>query len=249
VLTPSEAISARLQTIAAYIPDQMRVADIGGDHAWLLIHVARQQRLRQGIVGEVRRGPFANARERVALLGYGSLIEVRLGDGLSVLLPGEVDVIVLAGMGGSLICEILAAGKEKLCGIKRLILQPNQGGYRVRRWLLQNTFVIVAERLVEEAGILYEVIVAEPGEGSVNYAHLPLSLPQLFELGPVLWQKRDPLLLQKMLHEQRGRVKIGKQLEQAMSVEALQRKEEIKREIIAWEKVIACLSADMNSSK
>jgi tRNA (adenine22-N1)-methyltransferase len=246
MLSPSLSISRRLQTIADSIPDQMRVADIGGDHAWLLIHVARQQRLRQGIVGEVRRGPFENARDRVALLGYESVIEVRLGDGLSVLSPGEVDVIVLAGMGGSSICGILAAGKKKLSGIKRLILQPNQGGYRVRRWLFEHTFVLVEETLVEEAEILYEVIVAEPGEGSVNYAHLPLSLSQLFELGPLLWQKRDPLLRKKILHEQAGRVNIWKQLERVKSVEALQRKEEIEREIIAWEKVIACLSADMS---
>jgi tRNA (adenine22-N1)-methyltransferase len=245
-LPSSRQISWRLQTIADYIPDQMRVADIGGDHARLLIHVARQQRIRRGIVGEVSRGPFENARDQVALLGYESVIEVRLGDGLSVLSRGEVDVIVLAGMGGSLICRILASGQEQLFGVKRLILQPNKGGYRVRQWLLANAYVLVEERLIEEAGILYEVMVAEPGEGRVHYEGVPLSMLQLLELGPLLWHKREPLLKKKLLHDQARRVKIMRQLERATSVASMQRRAEVKREIMDWEKVITWLSEDMS---
>lgn len=238
-------VSDRLQAIAHYIPDKMRVADIGGDHAFLLLYVARQGRLQKGIVGEVNRGPFENARDRVALMGFSSLIDVRLGDGLSVLNTDEVDVVVIAGMGGALITQILEKGKEKLAGVKRLVLQPNIGGKRVRTWLYENQYEIVAETLVEDADILYEVIVAEPGNEK-GYLQTELRMSQLLEIGPLLWRQRHPLLRQKLLEEQQRREKVFKQLERGKTEEAVKRKEVLEGEIKEWEKVIACLSAEQN---
>jgi tRNA (adenine22-N1)-methyltransferase len=234
-------ISQRLQTIAGYIPDQMRVADIGGDHAFLLLHVAKQGRLQKGIVGEVNRGPYENARDRVKQMGFSSLIDVRMGDGLSEVEPGEVDVVVIAGMGGALIARILDEGKDKLASVKRLVLQPNIGASRVREWLKEHRFQIIDETIVEDAEILYEIIVAEPGDGDAIYRHEKLNPQQLLEIGPILWRKKHPLLKKKLLEEWNGKQKIIKQLERAVSEEARLRKLEVEKEIKEWEKVIACL--------
>src|SRR5699024_3765634 len=121
-------ISDRLSAVARLIPPGRIVADIGSDHAQLLVHLAEHQVLDRGIAGEVNRGPYENAADRVRESGWSDRIDVRLGDGLKVLRPGEADVVVLAGMGGSLIASILSRGKEKLDATTQLVLQPNNHG-------------------------------------------------------------------------------------------------------------------------
>jgi tRNA (adenine22-N1)-methyltransferase len=231
--------------IAEYVPDDARVADIGGDHALLLLHVAKKGRLKKGIVGEINRGPFENAKKRVAMAGFQELIEVRLGDGLSVLTPDEVDAVVIAGMGGTLIANILEAGKTKLAKVRRLILQPNIGARRVRGWLKENGYRLTDETIVKEAGIFYEIIVAEPGvEEAYKQAGLPYDI--LLDVGPLLWRKRHPLLKAKLAAELTGKEKTLKQLAKGKTPAAEERKREMETEIAEWKRVIACLSGETN---
>jgi tRNA (adenine22-N1)-methyltransferase len=239
-------ISDRLKTIASFIPDQAKVADIGADHAHLLIHLAREGRLLKGIAGELNKGPFANAKNRVAMAGYASQIDVRLGNGLEVLTNGEVDVFVIAGMGGALIASILEAGQAKLAGVKRLVLQPNIGSERVRRWLLEHGWQIVAETIVKEEGICYEVIVAEPGVNPTLYQDPILSPSMLLQIGPLLWKQRHPLLREFCQIEYGRKKKAFDQLKQAKSEEAKQKQVQMKKELEELERVIRCLSEEAN---
>ncbi|WP_243648685.1 tRNA (adenine(22)-N(1))-methyltransferase [Hazenella coriacea] len=236
-------LSQRLLTIAQYVPDKKKVADIGADHALLFIHLAKQGRLQKGIVGELNRGPFENAQDRIRRMGLSSFIEVRKGDGLAVLQQGEVEVVVIAGMGGALISQILDEGKEKLSRVERLILQPNIGGKRVRQWLFEHQFTVVEETIVEEAGLFYEIIVAEPGENNSIYEQPLLTQEQLMEIGPILWQKKHSLLRKKLVEDLKGKKNVLKQLEKGRTMEAKRRKQEIEEEMKLWEKVIAWLSA------
>ncbi|SFJ08252.1 tRNA (adenine(22)-N(1))-methyltransferase [Thermoflavimicrobium dichotomicum] len=240
-------LSKRLREVASYIPDHAKVADIGADHAFLLLYVAEQGRLHKGIVGELNKGPFENARRQIQRMGYTSIIDARMGDGLSVLELGEVDVIVLAGMGGTLMTEILEAGKSKLDGVKRLILQPNVGGHRVRKWLYENQWHLVDETLVEEAGILYEIIVAEPGDLPGQYDDDQLTKQELLAVGPILWRKKHPLLKRKCTEEWLSRKRILEQLASGKTEQAKRKQLEMEKEYLSWERVKTCLSADVNS--
>ncbi|RAL25887.1 tRNA (adenine(22)-N(1))-methyltransferase [Thermoflavimicrobium daqui] len=239
-------ISKRLQKIASYIPDYAKVADIGADHAFLLLSVAMEGRLKQGIVGELNKGPFENARQQIEQQGYASLIDTRLGDGLAIIHPEEVDVIVIAGMGGSLIVQILETGKEKLSHVKRLILQPNIGGHRVRQWLHHHRWQLVDETIVEEAQILYEILVAEQDITSDAYLDDQFGVEELMIIGPILWKKRHPLLRKKAAQELMSKKRILEQLEEGKTEQAQQKRAKVLQELRIWERMMTCLLEDMN---
>lgn len=229
--------SDRLQTVAEWIPPGATVADIGADHAHLLIHLVLREKIIRGIAGELNKGPYDNARFQVERAGLSDRIEVRRGDGLSVLKKGEVDAIVIAGMGGSLIAEILERGKEKLSGVRRLILQPNNGGEKVRQWLRENGWSPVGESLVEEGGILYEIIAAERGENEELYRQPPASEEQLLILGPLLWKEKPPLLSKKWLQELNARERILNRVRAGQTEEAKRRAAQLEEEIAQWRRL------------
>ena len=180
-------LGARLAAIAAYVLSGSRVADIGTDHGYLAVHLVERGDVDFVIAGDVNEGPLASARELINNLGLTDKIAVRLGNGLAVLQPEEVDTIVIAGMGGTTMIQILAPQAGFARKLKRLILQPMVGAGTLRIWLVKNGFRLVDERLVSEEGRIYELIVAEPGNSK------PDNLLSV-EFGPLLWEKRDPLL-------------------------------------------------------
>jgi tRNA (adenine22-N1)-methyltransferase len=155
-------LSKRLQLIAERVPSSSRLADIGSDHALLPSYLVQAGIVTFAIAGEVNPGPLEAATRQVKEAGLAGRIEVREGNGLAVLVQGEVDVITIAGMGGSLIASILDEGKLKLTGVRKLILQPNVGEEQVRRWLDLHHWMLESETIVEEDGKIYEILTALP---------------------------------------------------------------------------------------
>lgn len=180
-------LSNRLQQIHDQIPEGSRLADIGSDHALLPVAAVRSGKAVSAVAGEVNPGPYEAARKQVSDAGLQEKITVRRGDGLEVVSAGEVDVITIAGMGGALIASILDRGLSKLEEVKMLILQPNVGEDILRRWLLDHQWVVVAERLLEEDGKIYEIITAMP-QATSPIANEEVYLPRPLEGGVVLTQ-------------------------------------------------------------
>ncbi|MHC8522589.1 tRNA (adenine(22)-N(1))-methyltransferase [Rossellomorea sp. H39__3] len=156
----SEKLSKRLETVVSYIPKNSTIADIGSDHAYLPCYAVQAGIAASAIAGEVVKGPFESALKQVKLNALENQVDVRLGDGLDVLRPGEVDCITIAGMGGTLIASILEKGKDKVENA-RLILQPNVSAVSIRVWLMDNGWSLTNEEILEEDGKIYEVLVAE----------------------------------------------------------------------------------------
>ncbi|MGR5907271.1 tRNA (adenine(22)-N(1))-methyltransferase [Bacillus paranthracis] len=152
-------LSKRLEEVVREIPVGSTVADIGSDHAYLPCYTIINNIATKAVAGEVVDGPFRSAQATVAESGLQDKVDVRKGNGLAVIAPGEVDVITVAGMGGALIRDILESGKEKLEGVTRLILQPNIAAHHIREWFIANGWELIHEKIVKEDGKIYEILV------------------------------------------------------------------------------------------
>ncbi|CUH94175.1 hypothetical protein P22_0241 [Propionispora sp. 2/2-37] len=180
-------LSKRLAAIARFVPQSSRLADIGTDHAYLPIFLIQKHVISSAIAGEVNTGPYRSAEETLKRFALKSQVSLRLGDGLSVLHPGEAETVVIAGMGGPTIINILSQHPRVTQSVQRFIIQPMIATGLVRRWFVSHQWRIVAEDLVPEEGRLYEIVVAEPGCSP----HLE---DILYDIGPFLWNSRHPFL-------------------------------------------------------
>ncbi len=240
----SVSISKRLQTIARYCPEGARVADIGSDHALLASYLLVKGIASFVIAGELNEGPFQAAKKQIHTLQVKDRASVRKGNGLAVLQPGEADVICIAGMGGQLIVSILEAGKDKLEGVQRLILQPNVGEEAVRLWMIENGWQLIAESILQEDGVIYEILVAERGNPTLPYEGKDRTQQELLRIGPFLWVEKSEVLQEKWLHEHEKWQKIIVQLKRSDKPEAAERIKEIEAEVKWIDEVIACLRTD-----
>ena len=153
-------MDSRIESVLNFVENGERVADIGADHGYLSIELAKKSLATKIIATEKNIEPFGTLRKNVLDSGFENLIEVRLGDGLQVLAAGEVDTICIAGMGGALIKKILDDSPEIVKSAQKIIIQPMNAAKKIREWCAENNFIIEDEDLAESAGIIYEIICA-----------------------------------------------------------------------------------------
>jgi len=224
----TDRLSNRLETVAKYIPAGAKFADIGSDHAYLPCYMLKKQKASFAIAGEVVDGPFLSAQKQVVNEGLSDVISVRKGNGLEVINDGEVDCITIAGMGGSLIAAILDDGKDKLRSVKRLVLQPNVSAYSIRIWLMDNEWSLMTEEIIEEDDKIYEVLVAEKGEGKKPYSSSHIDAELL--LGPYLSKEKNQAFQKKWSIEKANWERIIGRLETANETEETA----AKRQELSW---------------
>ncbi|MFC4768626.1 tRNA (adenine(22)-N(1))-methyltransferase [Effusibacillus consociatus] len=224
-------LSKRLQQVASLVPNGATLADIGSDHAYLPAYLIEEGRIRFAIAGEVNQGPYETAKRTVEEAGCSERIRVRKGNGLEVLEAGEVNTVTICGMGGGTIVDILSRGKDKLTGVRQLVLQPMVDGDQLRRWLHANGWRIAKEELVVDEGILYEILKAEPG-----YERYHDDL--WYEVGSVELLRHHPLFPDK-LKAAIGKIdRVLKSLRKAQGEEALQKQEALVQKKKRLEEVL-----------
>ncbi|MBN2604440.1 MAG: SAM-dependent methyltransferase, partial [Bacilli bacterium] len=137
-----------------------KLADIGTDHAMLPIHAVLEGYVSNALAIDNKEGPF--------VIAYGSVLKHHLSDKISVVLSDglekidqDVDVVVISGMGGVLISDILTAHPTR--NVKRFVLQPNNEANIVRETITKIGFRIVDELVVHEGNKFYDIMVAEIG--------------------------------------------------------------------------------------
>jgi len=162
------ALSKRLEAIVSLVPPSDTVADIGTDHALVPAALAERGICRRVIACDLREGPLKGAARLVSERGLSRRIRLRRGDGLEPLAAGEAEGILISGMGGALMRRILEEGEYKAKAARFLILSPQSELPMFRRFLDGAGYRILRERLVEDEGKFYFILLAEVGKGTLT---------------------------------------------------------------------------------
>lgn len=153
-------LSDRLQIIADRIRPAETMADIGTDHGFLPIYLKESGSCSRVIMADISEPSLDKARMNAASCSeeIREGFEFRAGDGLQILSCGEVEAVVIAGMGGRLIRDIMAADMDVTRSVDRFVLQPRIGQGHLRKWLYSGGFRIISEDLVYEGDYIPEII-------------------------------------------------------------------------------------------
>ena len=181
------ALQPRLRCAVSMIENEHGLIDVGTNHGRLCAYLLSEGWTGKLIASDVSAPSLDRARERLQKLGMEDKVDLRVGDGLQVLSPCEVQTAVICGMGSNTIVDILSAAPREITEKLSLILQPQGSKAPLRKFLQQNGWKITKEKLVKDAGRFYVVLRAERGE-------MPAFDEEWAEIGEKLVLDHDPLL-------------------------------------------------------
>ncbi len=200
-------LTGRLKAISDKIPLCSTLVDVGTDHAYIPIYAVAHRICGFAVASDLRKGPVETALRNVLSHGMGDKIAVRLGYGLANIEIQECRIIVIAGMGGMQISEILEESLEKAKSAELIILQPMSDIESSRKWLFDNGFGTLEETLAKEDDKIYNIICCRWNGRSYKYDDFSCYI------GDMLIKSGHPLLLQylekKLKHVEK--IVIGRQ--------------------------------------
>lgn len=194
IILSSLKLSVRLETLAKLVPKDGSVADVGTDHGYIPVWLAQNGHRGALYATDIKKAPLEHARRTAEEYGQAQAIEFYLCNGLSALCESAVETVIIAGMGGENIAEILAAApwvRESGC---LLILQPMSKSAHLRSWLFENGYTVLSEQLADDGGI-YEVLTARAGKDlPYSPAELLIGHRQLICGSPLYERRLDQLI-------------------------------------------------------
>ena len=185
-------LSKRLKVIASHVDKCESIADIGTDHGYIPIELVKRGICQRAVASDINKGPMEKARINVAFEGVSDKIKVYLGSGLKPLKVSEVDGIIIAGMGGNLIRDIMLADLAKVKKYDFMVLQPAQNPEILREFLYNNSYEIIDEDLIEEDGKYYELFKVKYSRGTKFNKGTLREID--YEVSPILLSKKHPLI-------------------------------------------------------
>lgn len=198
-------LSDRLKAVADMITPGLRVSDVGCDHGYLSIYLMENKIAKSVIASDVRCGPLAKAAENLNIYGMSDVIDLRLSNGLDMIDRGEVDCVVMSGMGGNLMMDILSRGTDVISEVSELILQPQSEQQGLRHFIEENGFSIISESMVYEDYKYYPMFKAVKGE-----MHWDKEI--YFIYGKILLREQNPVLHQFLIQEEDYYVNLYREL-------------------------------------
>ena len=207
-------LSERLMAVANMVTPGLIVADVGCDHAHLALYLTEKGISPFVYAIDVNEGPLEGARRSIEEAGLTDRIETVLGYGLSGIKKGDAGCIVMAGMGGPLMAEILSASQDVCASARELILEPQSEPGMLRHFLEENGYLIISEDMVCEENKFYPVIKCLHGRMELNR--------EIYYLyGKILIKERHPILLRYLYQKRRVLNEIRQKLEKAEDTDSV----------------------------
>lgn len=233
-------LTNRLRKLTTYVEEGMTVADVGCDHGYISIDLIKSGRSPRVLAMDVNKDPLEKAKANAVAYNVAERIGFRLSNGLDKLEPGEVDCIIIAGMGGKLVETILDAASEKLSSYKRLILSPHRDVEAVRAKIRALGFPIVEEDMLEEEGHDYNFIIVDTQSDQSSYEK-ENSDENLIKIqnkyGKLLIEASHPLLKAQILRQLKTNAAIIHNLEEKGIVDRVQElnyENELGKKVLSW---------------
>lgn len=223
-------LSNRLLEIVKFVPKNSSVADIGTDHGYIPVHLVQNHISKKVVASDISPGSLDKTIEYVNHLNLNDKISPKLGDGLDVLEPNEVDTLIIAGMGGILISKILENNKEISETIENFIFQPMVASNELRQYLVNNGYSIVDESLAKEGRKFYEIIFVKRGQSTIQK-------DIYYEIGQKLVENKHPLLKEFIEHKKAEINEIISKLGNNDSNNTKSRYEELKQTLEKYKEV------------
>ena len=151
----------RLSAIYRMLGESKSICDVGADHGRLSLILAKEGRR---VIATDISAPSLDKVRRIAEI-HKANIDCRLGDGLSVVKPGQAEAIVLAGMGQNTIINIINQSREVVSEAENIIIQSMNGEYDLRDFLSREGYLICNEQIAIESNRIYCIIKAVPRGG------------------------------------------------------------------------------------
>lgn len=182
-------LSKRLNWILEKVDKCETIIDVGTDHGYIPIKLIKDNIASRVIASDINKEPLEKARINASLDGVIEKVDLRLGGGLKTLKSKEVQGIIIAGMGGKLIRDILEADLDKVKDVDYLVLQPAQNPEVLREYLYTHEYEIIDEDICLDEGKYYELFKVKYKKNNIT------KLEDVFyEISPVMLKKRTETL-------------------------------------------------------
>ena len=231
--------SARLACIFSMVPRCAFALDCGCDHAYIPIALVKEGICDRAAASDLREGPLRRAEKNIRAAGLSGRIRTVLADGLTgpemdLLFAEEAGtdgILIVCGMGGLTILSILRGRGGVPDLFSRILLGPQSEEAALRAALHDLGFRIADERMTEEDGKYYPLILAERDRGSgTGPAYLT---EQEAMYGPVLLSRRDEVFLRYLGKRHSRLLAVRESLRKAGKTE-----ERIDRELAQLEEIL-----------
>ena len=181
-------LSKRLLSIANLVDDNSKVVDIGCDHGLVSIYLAMNKQNISIIASDINQNALDNAIKNINKYHLEDKIKVCLSNGLDNI-NDEIDTIIISGMGGHTIIDILTNNQEKLNTVNNIIIQSNNDIEYVRRKIVKLGYYISKEELILDKNIYYTVILFTKGKKKYTNKE--------YYFGPILLKENSKIFIEK----------------------------------------------------
>ena len=218
-----KGLGARIQTMVDLYPVVDSIADIGCDHGYTAIALFEAGKAEKLFACDIGKEPLEMAKKNVRFKGLEDKISCRLGNGLEALEKGECKHLLLSGMGGMLMIQIL---EKRIEEFETILLSPQSDYEKLRRFLYPY-MELVEDCYVKEKNKFYRILLAKKRRNSdreKNTLDTEAKVPELkatnsdagennldssviskveWEFGWLPLKKKDPVLKELLEDEKR----------------------------------------------